>query len=114
MDPQRAQELLPAGLLKVDQQRRALLFEGDKERWAIPAESILSCKIEEYTELAMEENKHNLHAVVVLVANVEGRPWEAPLRQRYPQLRPWHADRRRHLAAELHERLKTILPEKAN
>ena len=90
-----AQNASDVGLLKVEERRRAVLFEGDRERWAIPAESVLSCEVEEFTELGMEQNKYNLHAVVVLVANIGGQPWEAPLCARITAFTPWTADARR-------------------
>jgi hypothetical protein len=105
-----AQNARDVGLMKVDERKRVILFEGDRERWVIPAESILSCEVEEFTELGMEENKYNLHAVVVLVANIGGQPWEAPLCPRITTFTPWTADTRRRLARELRQMIRTILP----
>jgi hypothetical protein len=105
-----AQNAKEVGLLKVDRQRQAILYEGDRERWIIPAESVVSCKIEEFTELNMEENRFNLHAVVVLVANVDGRGWEAPLCPRITTFRMWTAPVRRELARELNALIHRILP----
>jgi hypothetical protein len=36
------------GLLLVDQARREVRFEGDKERWRVPAASITSCEVEKF------------------------------------------------------------------
>jgi hypothetical protein len=98
------------GLFKVDARRRVLLFEGDRERWVIPAEGVLSCEVEEFTELGQEENKCNLHAVVVLTANVDGRVWEAPIQPRPTAFACWRAPERRRKAAELCATVRAVLP----
>jgi hypothetical protein len=101
------------GLFKVDTRRRMLLFEGDRERWVIPAEGVLSCEVEEFTELGQEENKCNLHAVVVLTANIDGRVWEAPLSPRPTEFIPWRAPERQRKAAELYAAIRAVLPSAA-
>jgi hypothetical protein len=36
------------GLLRIDSENGLLLYEGDRERWAIPGASIQSCAVEEF------------------------------------------------------------------
>ncbi len=64
------------GLLLVDQGRRELRFEGDHERWRIPAAAITQCGFEEF---AMG---HTRRYFVVLRANYRDGFWEAPVRER--------------------------------
>jgi hypothetical protein len=67
------------GFLKVDVKRRLLLYEGDSQRWSIPAEAVVSCEMEEFIVGVPEPNERNLFALAVLKANVNGERWEAPL-----------------------------------
>jgi hypothetical protein len=70
-----------AGFLKVDAQRREILFEGDKERFRIPAEAITHCALEFYIE---GQGTHAATKIyyVVLRANRPNEFWEVPLRER--------------------------------
>lgn len=106
-----AQNATDLGLVKVDKGRRAVLFEGDSERWVIPAESIVRCEIEEFTELNTEPNAYNVHPIVVVTANVDGVPWEAPLSVRSTTFLPVNTHRRRVLAEELLARIAALRAE---
>jgi hypothetical protein len=64
-----------AGLLLADGVRRVLLFEGDYERYWIPAEAILACDVEALTGMAATTTA--LYAVVVRVRLGSGT-WEFP------------------------------------
>jgi len=70
-----------AGFLKVDPQRREILFEGDKERFRIPAEAITYCAVEFYVE---GQGSHAATKIyyVVLRANRPNDFWEVPIRER--------------------------------
>jgi hypothetical protein len=69
------------GFLHVDKRRREVLFEGDKERWRIPAAAILSSEVEFFVE---GQGTHAARKVfyAVLRARRPGQFWEAPLRER--------------------------------
>jgi hypothetical protein len=67
------------GLLKIDARRRELLFEGDKQRWRIPADSIESCELEEYLIGVPDPNERNVFVLAVLRVRRDGGTWEAPL-----------------------------------
>ncbi|HEV3144196.1 MAG TPA: hypothetical protein VGZ47_09955 [Gemmataceae bacterium] len=67
------------GFLKVDRHRQMLLFEGDRQRWSIPAASIESCEMEEFCIGQPEPKERNIFALAVVRANVAGQVWEAPL-----------------------------------
>ncbi len=64
------------GLLVLDAQRRELRFEGDKERYRIPADCFESCRVE--MVFGTGSNRSDDYAAV-LTARVAGRLWEAPL-----------------------------------
>jgi hypothetical protein len=68
------------GLLVVDRSRREIRFEGDNERWRIPAEAITSCQFEEFVQ--RQGNAKTRIFYVVLQANYRNGFWEAPIRPR--------------------------------
>jgi hypothetical protein len=69
------------GLLRVDDGNREVLFEGDRERYRIPAAAIISCDIEFFVEA---EGAHGATQLfyVVLRAHHPTAFWEAPIRER--------------------------------
>jgi hypothetical protein len=69
------------GLLVVDRRRRELRFEGDKERWRVPAASITNCTLEAYVHGQGEGATKYFY--VVLRANRRDGFWEAPIRERH-------------------------------
>ena len=69
------------GYLKVDQGRREILFEGDKERFRLPAEAITYCGIEFFIEGQGSHAATKIYYVVVR-ANRANDFWEAPIRER--------------------------------
>lgn len=68
------------GLMVVDQQKREIRFEGDKERWRIPASAITYCEFEVFVQQQGHAKTRIYYAVVR--ANHRGGFWEAPLRPR--------------------------------
>jgi len=69
------------GFLFVDKARREILFEGDKERWRIPAAAVLSCDVDYFVEGQGTHGATKLF-YVVLRARRPGQFWEAPIRER--------------------------------
>jgi hypothetical protein len=67
------------GCVRIDRKKRVLLFEGDKQRWRIPADSILSCDIEEFCIGAPDPSEHNVFPLAVVKVNLGKKKWEAPL-----------------------------------
>lgn len=65
------------GLLVVDRGRREIRFEGDKERYRIPAAAIMSAEIETYLF-----GNHTPMFFTVLHARQKQGVWEAPIRER--------------------------------
>lgn len=68
------------GLLVIDKSRREIRFEGDKERWRLPAGRISQCDVEHYTH-GQGLGATKLYYVVLRVNRHEGF-WEAPIRER--------------------------------
>lgn len=68
------------GLRVVDRQKREIRFEGDKERWRIPAAAIQYCEVEVF--IHQQGAYRNKIYFVVLRANHRGGFWEAPIRPR--------------------------------
>jgi hypothetical protein len=69
------------GLLRVDSRNREILFEGDRERYRIPAAALISCNLEFFVE---GEGSHGATKLfyVVLRAQHPSAFWEAPIRER--------------------------------
>ena len=69
------------GLLVADHQRRMVLFEGDKQRWAVPAGSIVSCEVEHFVVGAGEGTQ--TFYLAVLRAQNGGQIWEGCINRRH-------------------------------
>ena len=78
------------GLLKVDPLLRCLLFEGDRERWRIPAASLISAGVESYRSASHVEGQQGgeVYFVAVIRANVGGQVWENSVSKFHVELRP--------------------------
>jgi hypothetical protein len=57
------------GLLLIDPDRLALLFEGDRHRFLVPSAAVLRCEVEEVTRVG---NTDGLYAVVVVARTAAG------------------------------------------
>src|SRR5262249_22172832 len=64
------------GLVLIDAERDALLFEGDRNRYVLPAASIVRCDLEEVTRMGTTDG---LYAVVLVVRLAGGDTHELPL-----------------------------------
>jgi hypothetical protein len=78
------------GLLKIDTLSRCVLFEGDQERWQLPAASLLSVEVESYRAASHVEGQQGgeSYFVAVIRANVGGAVWEAPVSKCHVEFRP--------------------------
>jgi hypothetical protein len=73
------------GFLRIDQEKRRVLFEGDNMRYQIPAGAILDCAQDSYTRLGISKNGNYLiyhHFCVVTVRTGENVRAEIPFRIR--------------------------------
>jgi hypothetical protein len=67
------------GFLRVDQNRREIRYEGDVERWTIPAEVVRSFRLRSFTPPGSLPFM-NEYTVVVLILDLDDREtWETPL-----------------------------------
>lgn len=88
------------GFLRIDKSRREVLFEGDRERWRIPAAAIISCEVDFFVE---GQGTHAATKVfyTVLRARRPGQFWEAPIRERSSGTGIFRSGRRRKAAEGL-------------
>jgi hypothetical protein len=83
------------GFLAFDEDRRLLLFEGDTERWIIPAAYVRSITIEDFCPTTIDRLLRNWYPMVVLRAEVQGKDWEACLAPRQVRFERWGPTGRR-------------------
>ena len=78
------------GVLKVDPLSRCLLFEGDKERWRIPAASLISVEVDSRRPANHVEGQQGdeIYYMTVIRANVDGRIWENAVSTFHVEPRP--------------------------
>ncbi|NQT14920.1 MAG: hypothetical protein HQ582_19350 [Planctomycetes bacterium] len=81
--PLRRDQLSDVGFLRVDRQRRRILFEGANQRWEIPADALAACDIERIAGLKGEGDEPDGRFVVVLAARMDDSAWEAPVFPRH-------------------------------
>src|SRR5207248_9419848 len=98
------------GLLKIDPRRGELLFEGDQQRWRIPAASILSCELDQYALGGQPQpSEYNIIPLVVLRVNRDAKVWEAPLSPMRTTLTRPTIEARRRRCDELYRRIQEEL-----
>jgi hypothetical protein len=100
------------GFLRIDAEHGLLLFEGDRERYRIPAGAILGCEVEQVEphNSFMTQTDHYPHFMAVIRANHPDGPWEAPLAVRHDELGIFTGRSRQARALELRERVLAIVP----
>ncbi|MBI3464397.1 MAG: site-2 protease family protein [Planctomycetes bacterium] len=100
------------GFLRIDHVRGALLFEGDRERYTIPAEAILDCEVErvEPPSRFAGQTDHYPHFMAVVRAKGQDGVWEAPIAPRYDARRLFVGTSFQARARELQGRILSILP----
>lgn len=99
------------GFLKVDPRRREILFEGDKERYRIPAEAVESCDVEAFTA-PMDQQGTTVYQMAVLRARTPDGLWEAPLSRRHIAAKKRNNAVREEQADELQRLMCSILPQR--
>lgn len=105
------------GFLKVDPSSRCLLFEGDRERWRIPAQSLVSVGVESYVPLGKTEaptgegeGHQERYFLTVIQARVGEALWEAPVSKAPVEWRPRTNKLREDNAVALRDRVRDLLP----
>jgi len=99
------------GFLAIDSSRRMLLFEGDRERYWIPAGAILGCEVEQVEPPSnlTAQTDHYPHFVAVVRANHRDGPWEAPFSVRHDPNSRFRGRSHQSRAQELRERILKLV-----
>jgi hypothetical protein len=100
------------GFLTVDLERREIRFEGDRQRYRIPAESMSACTLEKSVAMQSAAASAPGNWLVVVRAYDANTAWEAPFAIRTPKgrtLRKSPTD----ASKELHARISSLLPKSA-
>ena len=100
------------GFLEMNKSTRELVFEGDRERYWIPVESILEIKHEFWAEAVQHQlqSAPTLHHHVVVRAQTADGPWETWFSRRQDTLRLLTAGRRLADATELEAKIRELMP----
>jgi hypothetical protein len=99
------------GFLKVDRNRRQVLFEGDRERWRIPAAALVTCELESFV-LGEGTQGAQTFFVAVLRAHAGSGLWEAPVTRRHIYFGKRGQAERERDAQALRDAIVTLLPER--
>jgi hypothetical protein len=97
------------GLMILDATRGVILYEGDRERWAIPRESVVGCELEAFDIGPSDPNVGPAYWLVVLRVALDGRVWEVPLAPRPVTLSKQTPSTRRRDAEVLQARIRRVL-----
>lgn len=97
------------GFLAVDLERREILFEGDRQRYRIPAESMSSCTLEKSVAMQSAAPTAPGYWLVVVRAYDARSMWEAPFSIRRPKGRTL-SNSPPNATKELHARISSLLP----
>lgn len=107
-----ARRVTDIGFLELNPTQRELIFQGDRERYWIPAESIISVQHECFAEAVQHEFQRSptLHHFVVVRAMTTAGPWETCLHCRQPRFQRSSAKRRLAHALQLEGQIRELLP----
>jgi hypothetical protein len=99
------------GFLEINARRRELIFEGDRERYWIPVESILEVKHEFWaapTKHQLQSSPTLSHVVVVRAMTADG-PWETWFYRRHNMFRMQTPKRRLADSMELESKIRELM-----
>jgi hypothetical protein len=97
------------GFLAVDTERREIRFEGDKERYRIPAEAIISCELAKSVLLSTAKPNAPGFWMAVIRAWDQSGSWEAPIAPRLSNSLLWGGGARKKLAEDLQIRINALI-----
>jgi hypothetical protein len=103
------------GFLELNKARRELIFEGDRERYWIPVESILEIKHEYWSEAIKHQlqSQPTQHHLVVVRAMTNDGPWETWFYQRQKKVKWRNAKQRLADALELESKIRDLMASKS-
>src|SRR5262249_853269 len=101
------------GFLELNKKRRELIFEGDRERYWIPVESILEVKHEFWAESVQHQlqSSPTLRHLVVVSAMTKHAPWETWFYRRPVEFRRHTAKRLLADSLELESQIRELMAE---
>jgi hypothetical protein len=97
------------GFMRLDEDRGVILFEGDRERWMIPRESVVSIDLDAFDIGPSDPNVGPAFWLVVLKVNADGRVWECPLAMRVVTLKKATPTTRRREAEDFQSSIRRVL-----
>ena len=97
------------GFLQVNRRRRAIVFEGDKERWTIPLTALTVARIEEAAVGQEGAEPSEIRYFVVVGTERDGKPWEIGLSRPRTQWGSDGAEPRKARARQLFDELRTAI-----
>jgi hypothetical protein len=105
------------GFLKVDLTSKCLMFEGDLERWRIPAQSLMSVGVESYIPVGKtdgpqregEPQQVRLYMTVIR-ARVGDDEWEAPVSKAPVDWQPRTNEQKEASAIALRDLIRELMP----
>jgi hypothetical protein len=97
------------GFLAVDTERREIRFEGDKERYRIPAEAIVSCELAKSVLLSTARPDAPGFWMAVIRAWDQSGIWEAPIAPRLSNSLLWGGRSRKRIAEDLQIRINALI-----
>jgi hypothetical protein len=83
------------GLLVVDKKNDELRYEGDLERWTVPAECVRSFRLESFTPPAGLPAIQKFTVVMLVVEMDDREIWETPLAAHHIHFELWTGSKRR-------------------
>ena len=97
------------GFMRLDEERGLILFEGDRERWMIPRESVVSYELDAFDIGPSDASVGPAFWLVVLKVNADGRVWESPLALRPVTLVKGTPTTRRRETEEFRDRIRRVV-----
>jgi hypothetical protein len=100
------------GLLKIDEVLRCLCFEGDLERWRIPADSLVSADVASYRAGGQPEGQENpeIMYTTIIKARVGEMIWEAAIRKCHVEFKPRNNRLRESNAIAIRDQIRALRP----
>jgi hypothetical protein len=83
------------GLLRVDRARGELRYEGDLERWVIPADRVISFKLRTFVPPGGISAVNGFWVVELVVELDDDEPWETPLAAQAIHFERWSPAKRK-------------------
>lgn len=97
------------GFLQVNRRRRAIVFEGDKERWTIPLTALTVARMEEAAVGKEGSEPSEIRYFVVIGTLRDGKPWEIGLSRPRTQWGSDGAEPRKSRTRQLFDELRTAI-----